>query len=469
MRAFFLLSASVFAAQPLHQVIDLSAGETQTVRAVPIKLVSITALRDPVENAVRQAEARIEVDGRAVTLRCGNYELPVTVGKVQVDCPISRDLYSNSNDDSWGLAKDARIRVWPAGSDWIDPATFGYPVRQRWFATQTQMSNEPTYVDHGETWKRRRIYYHSGLDIGGAEGMAEIVAATDGQIVSLGRDVLAGHEKDTPVDKRYDVIYLLDDRGWYYRYSHLHSFDPSLKLGARVKRGERMGLLGKEGGSGGWTHLHFEIKSRQPSSKWGTEEGYAFLWQAYLREHRPPVIAVARPHRVALIGEKAPLDASRSWAEVGIARYEWTLSNGAKARGARVERSYAKAGTYSEILKVTDKRGRVAYDFAVVDILDPSRRDYAPESIHATFHPTMGIKAGQPVTFQVRTFGTTDGAEIWNFGDRSAPVTTRSDGNVKMLAKDGYAITRHSFARPGDYLVSVGRGVATTHLWVRVE
>ena len=36
----------------------------------------------------------------------------------------------------------------------------------------------------------------------------------------------AGYE-DTPVSPRYDVVYVLDDRGWYYRYSHLHTISAS--------------------------------------------------------------------------------------------------------------------------------------------------------------------------------------------------------------------------------------------------
>jgi hypothetical protein len=340
---------------------------------------------------------------------------------------------------------------------------FGFPLRQRWLATHTQMSNEPTYVDHGEQGSRRRIYYHAGLDQGGAEGMAQVVAATAGQVVSLGNDVLPAYAKDTPVAKRYDVIYLLDSRGWFYRYSHLASFEPGLRLGQSVGRGDRLGLLGKEGGSGGWSHLHFEAVSRQPSGKWGTQEGYAFLWEAAIREQKPEVVAVARPHRVASPGESVLLDGSRSWAASGkMARHEWRFTDGTTASGARVRRTYPKAGTYSEVLKVTDSRGRVAYDFATVNVLESP-------TIHAAFHPTLGIRAGQEVTFKVRTFGTTEGEERWDFGDGTPAVAVRSDGNVKQLAKDGYAITTHSFARPGDYVVRVDRTTAVAHLWVHVD
>ncbi len=85
------------------------------------------------------------------------------------------------------------------------------------------------------------------------------------------------------------------------------------EAGRGVKMGQRIGVLGKEGGSGGWSHLHFDITGRQPSGKWGIIEGYAFLWEAYRNEYQPKLLAVARPHHLAAVGEKVVLDGSRSW------------------------------------------------------------------------------------------------------------------------------------------------------------
>jgi hypothetical protein len=53
-------------------------------------------------------------------------------------------------------------------------------------------------------------------------------------------------------------------------------------------------------------------------------------------------------------------------------------------------------------------------------------------------------------------------------------MTVKSDGNAKALAKDGYAITTHTYSKPGDYIVKVehvnARGErALGHLWVRIE
>jgi murein DD-endopeptidase MepM/ murein hydrolase activator NlpD len=328
-------------------------------------------------------------------------------------------------------------------------------------------------VDGGEDPLVKQIYYHYGLDMGGAEGMVDVVAATDGLVVSSGRAVLPGYD-DTPVAPRYDVVYVLDARGWYYRYSHLQTIDPDVKPGARVQMGRRIGLLGKEGGSGGWSHLHFDISGRQPSGKWGIIEGYAFLWEAYLREHQPKLLAVARPHYLATVGEKVVLDGSRSWSAAGkIAAHEWTFTDGKTAAGALVERTYMKPGVYSEVLKVTDGAGRIDYDFAVVNVVDKAHPEQLPPSIHAVYSPTFGVQPGDPVTFLVRTFRTTDGKETWDFGDGSQKVTVQSDGNVVKLARDGYARTVHRFEKPGQYVVRVERTdrrgfTAITHVQVRV-
>src|SRR5258708_21858505 len=104
--------------------------------------------------------------------------------------------------------------------------------------------------------------------------------------------------------------------------------EPEVQPGARVKMGQKIGVLGKEGGSGGWSHLHFDITSRQPSGKWGIQEGYAFLWEAYERQYQPRLQAVARPHHLVLVGQKVTLDASLSWtAGDKIERYDWTFAD----------------------------------------------------------------------------------------------------------------------------------------------
>jgi murein DD-endopeptidase MepM/ murein hydrolase activator NlpD len=448
--------------------VDLSIGDSDTVTLrngenVTVKLVDVKDYRDSLRGAVRRSEVKVEVAGQPLTLGSATYHLPITVGKVRIDCPVTKGYVPRankltSNMDAWGLEKDARLRLWTADQPVIDTKTFMYPAGQAWFATGTQMSNEPSYIDGGEKpGMTGGIYYHYGLDMGGAEGLIDVVAATDGLVVSVGTEKMPGYD-GTPVAPRYDVVYLLDDRGWFYRYSHLHTIATNVKLGQRVRMGDPIGLLGKEGGSGGWSHLHFDISGRQPSGKWGIIDGYAFLWEANLRERQPKLIAVARPHHFVAVGEKVTLDGSKSWSAAGkIAKYEWTCTDGQTATGEKFERAYSKPGIYSEILKITDASGNFDYDFAFVNVVDPAHPEQLPPSIHPAYAPTQGIKPGDSIKFLVRTFGTTDGEEVWDFGDGSPPVTVHSDGNVSIHAKNGYAITTHKYDKPGIYLARVER------------
>ena len=74
----------------------------------------------------------------------------------------------------------------------------------------------------------------------------------------------------------------------------------------------------------------------------------------------------------------------------------------------------------------------------------------------------------------MRSFGSQHGEELWYFGDGSDSVAVRSDGNADYHNPEGYAVTSHSFAEPGDYLVSVRRTnehgfESVDRLHVRVE
>src|SRR5438093_7462857 len=91
-----LAAESTSSALPLFRVVDLNRGEAaQTTlsdgKKVNVKLLEVDETRDAIRSAVRLARVSVEVDGRKLTLDSGNYRLPVT----------------------WGLEKDARLRIWP--------------------------------------------------------------------------------------------------------------------------------------------------------------------------------------------------------------------------------------------------------------------------------------------------------------------------------------------------------------------
>ena len=443
------VAATLYSADLPFEVHDLSIGDTATAQGAALKLLRVEETRDPIVNAIRRAQASISIDGVTATLECGNYNLPRTVGKVQVDCSVTGGYRKGEAVDPWKLQKDARIRVWPAGVPWLPKGAWKYPVRQRWFATATQIGNEPTYIDGGDVATRKQIYYHTGLDIGGAEGFTPVVAATDGLIVSLAGAKMPEHTAPV-IAPRYDVIYLLDSRGWYYRYSHFHSLDPTLKLGGRVIQGQRLGLLGKEGGSGGWTHLHFEPHMQFPNGQWGSLDGFAFLLQAYQTDFPTPLVIAARPHKFVRAGEPVTLTAH-------------VLSGTPAKPVPEVTRTYSKPGTYSELFEVADASGYVARDSAIVSVLDAAKPESPYISLHASYYPSLDAHAGQPITFQARSFlmryvpipkTPSEIEERWDFGDGVTGVS-HSDGNAVKLAPNGYGRIQHTYTKPGRYLVRV--------------
>ncbi len=465
--------------EPLMRAVDLNIGQQQDVilsnnQKVAVKLLSVREHRDTVRGALRKVEVAVEIDGQRATLASATYHLPICVGGVQIDCPITKGYLENG--DHWGLEADARLRLWPADSPWIRPGTFSYPVNQRWFASGTLMANE---LGDDERPEDKTFYYHWGLDFGGAERLVTVMAATDGVVVSAGENVREGEKLPSLVRPRYDVVYLRDGRGWYYRYSHLDSIDPAVTVGGSVKQGRKIGMLGKEGASGGWSHLHFDIVGLQPSGKYGVIDAYAFAWQVYHNKHNREIEAVARPRQLAWTGEPVILDGSRSWSRRGpehIKSYQWTLSNGQTATGPKVEVRYDRPGNYNEILKVMDDQGSVDYDFARVKIADREHPEPKLPGVHAAYWPTFGIKPGDEVTFKARSFAVdrSDGHEEWDFGDRSPKVTTQSNSSGDAHAADGYAATSHCYREPGNYIVTVRRTnqrgeTGTDHLHVVVE
>jgi murein DD-endopeptidase MepM/ murein hydrolase activator NlpD len=315
----------------------------------------------------------------------------------------------------------------------------------------TQLGNERCYVDAGELSLNEPghdIYHHYGIDIGGYDKAVPVVAAVGGTVVRRGEEWAPDETPDENTDEnqRDDVVRIKDNIGWRYRYSHLNTIAPDIKIGSTIAAGDPVGILGKKGYSGGWSHLHFEIRAPQPSGRYGQVDAYPFFVEAYLNEHPGALLACARPHRVAPVGSKVELDGTRSLCDGGrITSYRWTFHNG----------KYEREGMYSEMLTVTDNRGKSDVDFCVVQILptdaDPAR---TPPSIHIAYYPTNNLRAAQPIAFKARSFirgpfaVNKGGEELWDFGDGTTAVT---------CSDDNFDECWHAYENPGRYIVTVRR------------
>ena len=64
----------------------------------------------------------MEVNGERATLGVGTYNLPDTVGGVQIDSPVVEAYIVDVTSNCWVLESDARLRLWAGGSSWIRPS-----------------------------------------------------------------------------------------------------------------------------------------------------------------------------------------------------------------------------------------------------------------------------------------------------------------------------------------------------------
>jgi hypothetical protein len=137
--------------EPLFKTVDLNLGEEVAVKlhdgtAVKVKLISIKEEHEKVTRPLIGAKVRLQINGTEADLVCSSYHLPVEIGGIQADVPVIENYMEDSHIDWWKLKKSARIRLWPSGSPWVEPGTFKYPVKQRWFVSMTSYSNEPVMI-----------------------------------------------------------------------------------------------------------------------------------------------------------------------------------------------------------------------------------------------------------------------------------------------------------------------------------
>lgn len=87
--------------------------------------------------------------------------------------------------------------------------------------------------------------HHAGIDIPGAEG-TPIFAAMDGVVMHAGS--MGGYG---------NAVMIAHGGGIETLYGHMSKIN--VRLGAKIKKGEKIGLMGSTGQSTG-PHLHFEVR-----------------------------------------------------------------------------------------------------------------------------------------------------------------------------------------------------------------
>jgi peptidoglycan LD-endopeptidase LytH len=110
----------------------------------------------------------------------------------------------------------------------------------------------------GSFFEKRGDTTHGAADIV-APRNTPVKAVEDGTIGKLFQSRFGGN-----------TIYQIDPSGQYvYYYAHLEKYEPTLKEGDKVKRGQVIGFVGTSGNAPPNTpHLHFSISVLTPEKKW---------------------------------------------------------------------------------------------------------------------------------------------------------------------------------------------------------
>ena len=421
-----------------QKIVCLDVGETFAVTLHSgvkrtVRLVSVEESRDSVVNLVRRAEVRVDVNGKAVDLVCGPYVMPSDVDGLR--------LLADTTSAWTKIPKRVQFSVWDAADPIVNTQRFGFPLRDfRMFSQGTQAYNEPVHLGAGDGDPDGQVFYHDyGFDNAGFEGREDVVSAVEGKVLRF-----------WPGPDDISSVLVADAGGFVWEYGHLCAVAPEIVPGARVAKGQKIGVLGKTGPSGNFSHVHLgsflSVGDLDESRANRRLNLYPWLVAAYQASHLSGLCAVARPHHEVLTGEKAVFDGSNSlaWGGRKIVEWRWVFPDGRTVKGVRAEGAFDKPGSYVVELWVKDDQRGQDVDFCGVKVFTRGNPEKAMPHIFMTYTPTQGVQPGTAVIFRFWYQGKGEGGPIRvDFGDGTVIEDYKS-----------YDEVRHAFATPGLHVVT---------------
>jgi murein DD-endopeptidase MepM/ murein hydrolase activator NlpD len=420
-----------------QQIVSLNVNETYTFKlksgsARVIRLVSVQEHRDSVIDLMRRAEVRLEIDGRPQDLVCEPYTMPTEAAGLHV--------LVDSTAGWKNIPKQVQLSLWDASDPIVDPKSFGFPLlNYRLLSHGTQASNEPVYLGAGDGDPQGQKFYHDyGFDTGGFEGRQEVVSSTEGKIVMF-----------WPSREDLCSVVVQDENGFLWEYAHLYSVAPEITLNTHVRQGQKIGILGKSGPSGNFSHLHLGSYLSRNDLDTGNMNRrlnlYPWMVAAYQAQHPTGLLAVARPHHTVLAGEKVVLDGGHSlaWGGSRIVKWRWILPDGRTVKQAVAETEFARPGAYVATLWVKDNQGNEDVDFCQIKVFSRANPEKGMPHIYLSYTPTEDIRPGQPVRFRGWFQGKGGSGLKVDFGD-----------GTRLADYQEYAEVQHSFKTPGVHIVT---------------
>jgi murein DD-endopeptidase MepM/ murein hydrolase activator NlpD len=280
-----------------QQIVGLDVDETFPFKLKSgaervIRLVSLREHRDSVIHLVRRADVRVQIDGHAVDLVCAPYVMPTETAGLRIQADTTSGWVK--------IPKKVQFSAWDANEPIVDTKRFGFPIRNyRLFSHGTQAFNEPVHLGAGDGDPAGQRFYHNyGFDQAGFEGREEVVCAAEGKVVAF-----------WPSREDLCSVLVQDRNGLVWEYGHLCAAAAKIVLGAPVTQGQKIGILGRTGPSGNFSHLHLgmylsrdHMGADKPSRRLNL---YPWVVAAYRAQHPKGLFAVARPHQACLLGRRS--------------------------------------------------------------------------------------------------------------------------------------------------------------------
>jgi murein DD-endopeptidase MepM/ murein hydrolase activator NlpD len=397
-----------------------------------IRLVSVKEHRDSVIGRVRRAEVDVQIDGKPVRLICAPYVMPTEINGLRIQADTT---------SGWQrMPKRVQFSVWDATDPIVNTERFVFPVADYLlFSHGMQAYNEVVHLGHRDGDPKGQTFYHDyGVDVAGYEGREEIISPIDGRIIEI-----------WPSRNNVSSVVVGNDDSLLFSLSHLDSIVPSLQEGIRVEKGGKIGILGKKGASGNFSHLHLgpwlSISALKDKKRCRNLNLYPWLVTTYEAQYGGHLYAVARPHHTVLTGEEVLFDGSNSLAfGTKIASYKWQFHDGATVEESKASKTYNSPGTYIATLWVCDEKGRQDVDFCKVKVFEKSDRQSGLPTIFMTHTPTADIVVDHPVLFK-----------IWIQGGDIRQVMTVNFGDGTIFDDYlSYSEVEHGFKTPGIHVVT---------------
>jgi len=271
-----LLAASLAAVVGTATAVRLH-GETATLRA---RLAELTRQRDDLTQrlataeeeleSVREGMARVRAEEAKIRSWLGlqdegeeeagesqGQSSPTggqgSLGDVDLDAVAPADRTAQADEGAQEGSSPAGLapQVEALADDLTDLARAVEAQKRSWDAIPaiTPVAGEH-WISSGFGWRRSpftgKREFHNGVDMAGREG-TPIVAPADGRVVRVVRDVNLGRG-------------VTIDHGNGIRTIFGHMAKVLVKRGQRVRRGDRIGLMGSTGRRSTGPHLHYSVK-----------------------------------------------------------------------------------------------------------------------------------------------------------------------------------------------------------------